>query len=134
MQFKEVTISFIIFKIFYFCLSLGLIDQYTASQVEGMWTENCKPDGKCGGGNRGNHHCQTSSLYINDYRYCGTCELGWRWKWPHYWCCSWSDFTYYKDCKCPASTAGECKSISSKIKLLLKDQIGWLSKAILRIL
>ena len=108
----------------HFCLSLGLTDQYTASQVPGRWTENCKPDGKCGGGNRGNHHCQVKDSYKYDYRYCGKCELGWRYVWPHYWCCSWNDYTVYKDCKCPASTAGECQSVSSKIKLLLRYQIG----------
>ena len=86
------------------------------SKAEGWWTENCKIDADCGGGNWISttglyYHCWTNTKYMHEIYYCGKCKYGWRnFGGSRDWCCSWDDFKNHGDCNCPAYSAGECKS------------------------
>ena len=81
------------------------------SEAEGWWTENCKPNADCGGGNVYSGHCWTNTKYMHESYYCGKCHYGWRNAGgSRDWCCTWDDFKNEGDCNCPAYSAGECKS------------------------
>ena len=85
--------------------------------LQGNWTINCKKDGLCGGGTRGQGNlCDTRDYKKGQPDYCGKCKYGWRLpvgSWND-WCCSWNDFIRAKDCKCEAKFAPECLSNSGK--------------------
>ena len=84
------------------------------SMADGWWTENCKVDGICGGGDRGNKWCDIRDEKKGDDFHCSKCKYGWRAPWGvNNWCCSYEEYSKSKrDCNCPAATAGECKSTS----------------------
>ena len=47
------------------------------SRADGWWTENCKVDGICGGGERDGRLCDTRNKKIGEYFHCSKCKILW---------------------------------------------------------